>query len=153
MSSGSVTNKITLMDWGNAIIREIDSDSKGNITSIKADLHLDGDFKKTDKKITWIANVKESLTPCILTTFDHLITKEKLDENDKLEDYVNHDSVTHVEALGDVNMKTLLLGSIIQFERKGYFRMDRAYNPDTKEAGEFFLVPDGKTVNRYGAKA
>jgi len=142
------------MDWGNAIIREIEHDSTGKvITSIKAELHLEGDFKKTDKKITWIANVKESLTPCILTTFDHLITKDKLEEDDKLEDYVNRDSVHHVEAFGDVNLKTMPVGSIIQFERKGYYRLDRAYNLETGEPGEFFLVPDGKTVNRYGAKS
>jgi glutamyl-tRNA synthetase len=140
------------MDWGNAIIREIVT-KDDTVISIKADLNLEGDFKKTEKKITWIANVDESLTPCILTTFDHLITKDKLEEGDKIEDYVNHDSVSSVNALGDVNMKTLPLGSIIQFERKGYFRLDRAYDEKTGTAGEFFLVPDGKTVNRYGAKA
>jgi glutamyl-tRNA synthetase len=142
------------MDWGNAIIREIIVDASDNsVLSIKADLNLDGDFKKTEKKITWVANVKESLTPCILTTFDHLITKDKLEENDKLEDFVNRDSVSSVDAVGDINMRTLPIGSIIQFERKGYFRLDKAYNADTGEPGEFFLIPDGKTVNRYGAKA
>ena len=141
------------MDWGNAIIRFIEADHNGVITSIKADLNLAGDFKKTDKKITWLSNVKESLTPCTLTTFDHLITKDKLEENDKMEDYVNHDSVSRVEAIGDINMKTLPAGSIIQFERKGYFRLDTAYDPVTDKPGEFFLIPDGKTVNRYGAKS
>ena len=140
------------MDWGNAIIREIIT-KDDTVICIKAVLNLEGDFKKTEKKITWIANVDESLTPCILTTFDHLITKDKLEEGDKIEDYVNHDSVSSVNALGDVNMKTLPVGSIIQFERKGYFRLDRAYDEKTGTAGEFFLVPDGKTVNRYGAKA
>jgi glutamyl-tRNA synthetase len=141
------------MDWGNAIIREIVVDtSDGSVVSINADLNLKGDFKKTEKKITWVANVAESLTPCVLTTFDHLITKDKLEENDKIEDFVNEHSVSKVDAFGDINMKTLPVGSIIQFERKGYFRLDRAYNAETGEAGEFFLVPDGKTVNRYGAK-
>jgi glutamyl-tRNA synthetase len=140
------------MDWGNAIIREIVTNDD-SVIFIKADLNLAGDYKKTEKKITWIANVDESLTPCILTTFDHLITKDKLEEGDKIEDYVNHDSVSSISAIGDVNLKTLPVGSIIQFERKGYFRLDRAYGPETGKAGEFFLVPDGKTVNRYGAKA
>jgi glutamyl-tRNA synthetase len=149
----SVANKITLMDWGNAIIRSIECEVDGTVTAINADLHLAGDFKKTEKKITWVANVKESLTPCILTTFDHLITKDKLEEGDDITDYVNHDSVAHVEATGDLSMKTLPVGSIIQFERKGYFRLDRAYDPVTSTAGEFFLIPDGKTVTRYGAKA
>ena len=141
------------MDWGNAIIRKIVRTDGGSVTAIEAELNLQGDFKKTDKKITWIANVETSLTPCILTTFDHLITKDKLEENDKIEDYVNHNSVSSIEAIGDINMKTLPVGSIIQFERKGYFRLDRAFDPETGKAGEFFNIPDGKTVNRYGAKA
>lgn len=142
------------MDWGNAIIREIHYESSGAIiTSLNAELHLDGDFKKTDKKITWIANVASSLTPCVLVTFDHLLTKDKLEEDDKLEDFVNRDSVSKVDVFGDSNMKTLQAGSIVQFERKGYFRLDRAYNVETGEPAEFFLIPDGKTVNRYGVKA
>jgi len=140
------------MDWGNAFIKKIVR-TGDVVAAIEAELNLKGDFKKTDKKVTWIANVESSLTPCILTTFDHLITKDKLEENDKIEDYVNHDSVSSVEALGDINMKTLPVGSIIQFERKGYFRLDRAFDSKTGKAGEFFNVPDGKTVNRYGAKA
>jgi glutamyl-tRNA synthetase len=140
------------MDWGNAIIREIRRDSD-LIVSITAELHLAGDFKKTEKKITWIADVPESVTPVVLTTFDHLITKDKLDENDNFEDYVNHNSVSKVNAVGDINMRTLPVGSIIQFERKGYFRLDAPFNPIDGQAGEFFLVPDGKTVNRYGAKS
>jgi len=140
------------MDWGNAIIQEIKKDGE-SVVGIKAILNLQGDFKKTDKKITWIADVPESLTPCILTTFDHLITKDKLEENDNVADYVNHNSVSKVNAIGDINLKTMPVGSIIQFERKGYFRLDRAYDPETRAPGEFFLIPDGKTVNRYGAKA
>src|SRR5271155_3358344 len=127
------------MDWGNAIIRDIEHDSTGKVVaSIKAELHLEGDFKKTDKKVTWIANVEKSLTPCILTTFDHLITKDKLEDTDNIEDLVNHDSVSSIEATGDINMKTLPVGSIIQFERKGYFRLDRAFDEKTGKAGEFF---------------
>lgn len=142
------------MDWGNAIIKEIVVDSSDySVTSIKADLNLKGDFKKTEKKITWIANVTESLTPCKLTTFDHLITKDKLEETDKFEDYVNKETVSSIEAIGDKSMRTLPVGSIIQFERKGYYRLDKAYDVETGMAGEFFLIPDGKTVNRYGAKA
>jgi len=140
------------MDWGNAIVQDIKKDGT-KVLEIRADLNLAGDFKKTDKKITWIADVPESLTPCILTTFDHLITKDKLEENDKIEDYVNHNSISKVNAVGDVNLKKMPAGSIIQFERKGYFRLDRAYNNETGMPGEFFLIPDGKTVNRYGAKA
>jgi len=140
------------MDWGNAIIREIRQEGD-RVVSMTAELHLKGDFKKTEKKVTWLADVSESITPVVLTTFDHLLTKDKLDENDNFEDYVNHNSVSSVDAIGDLNMRTLPVGSIIQFERKGYFRLDRPYNPIDGRAGELFLVPDGKTVNRYGVKS
>src|SRR5947207_15944704 len=141
------------MDWGNAFIRKIAQNEEGVVTALEAELNLQGDFKKTDKKITWVADVETSLTPCILTTFDHLITKDKLEEGDKIEDFVNKESVSSIDAIGDVNLKTLPVGSIIQFERKGYFRLDTAYDVETGKPGEFFLIPDGKTVNRYGAKA
>jgi glutamyl-tRNA synthetase len=144
--------QITLMDWGNAIIQEIQRDGE-TVVGIKVILNLEGDFKKTEKKITWVADVPESLTPCTLTTFDHLITKDKLEDGDNVADYVNHNSVSKVTALGDVNLREMPVGSIIQFERKGYFRLDKAYDQATGTIGEFFLIPDGKTVNRYGAKA
>src|SRR5260221_608917 len=49
-------NQITLMDWGNAIVRSKDVDSSGTITALVMELHLEGDFKKTTKKITWLAH-------------------------------------------------------------------------------------------------
>lgn len=38
--------EVTLMDWGNAFMRTIHRDAAGNVTSIDAELHLEGDFKK-----------------------------------------------------------------------------------------------------------
>jgi len=145
------------MDWGNAIVRKIQSkevpESKDPIiTSIDATLHLIGDFKKTEKKIHWVADVEESLTPCTLTTFDHLITKDKLEEGDDVADFVNPDTVSYVEAIGDVNLRDMPVGEIIQFERKGYYRLDKAFDKASGKGGEFFLIPDGKTVNKYGTK-
>jgi glutamyl-tRNA synthetase len=51
------------MDWGNAYIRDIETKSDGAILSITAQLHLEGDITTTEKKITWVANVPESLSP------------------------------------------------------------------------------------------
>jgi ubiquitin len=63
------------MDWGNAYIRDIETKSDGTILSIKAQIHLEGDFKKTEKKVTWVANVGDSLTPCILTTAYQILVR------------------------------------------------------------------------------
>ena len=46
------------MDWGNCIIRKIHKDAaSGIVTAIDADLHLEGDFKTTKWKLTWLAQV------------------------------------------------------------------------------------------------
>jgi glutamyl-tRNA synthetase len=145
------------MDWGNAIVldinrKEVPESKEPVITSIDATLNLIGDYKKTEKKIHWVADVAESLTPCTLTTFDHLITKDKLEENDDVKDFVNPDTVSYVEAIGDMNLRNMPVGEIIQFERKGYYRLDEVYDKKSKKGGEFFLIPDGKTVNKYGTK-
>ena len=128
--------EITLMDWGNCIIEE-----KGEKT-MKGRLHLEGDFKKTKWKWTWLPAADE-LVPLTLTYFDHLITKKRLDEEDDFEKFVNPDTMQIVEAMGDRNMRVLSKGDIIQLERKGYFIVDRPFwkfgTPMV-----LFNIPDGR---------
>src|SRR6266571_1186518 len=78
------------MDWGNAIVRSKGKDANGNITSLTMDLNLEGDFRKTKKKITWLAQptTGHPLAQVCLVDFDYLITKKKLEENDDLKDFV-----------------------------------------------------------------
>lgn len=64
------------MDWGNCIIRRVHKGDGGAVTAIDADLHLEGDFKKTRLKLTWLAEC-ESLVPLRLVEFGPLITKPK----------------------------------------------------------------------------
>lgn len=51
--------EITLMNWGNAIVRKISHSINPLhpklVTGIEMELHLQGDVKKTKKKITWYA--------------------------------------------------------------------------------------------------
>lgn len=91
------------MKWGNAIIRKINkatnaADGTESITSVDAELHLDGDFKKTEKKVTWLASITNDVSasgaaassassssaaiPVVLNEFDYLITVPKLEEGD-----------------------------------------------------------------------
>ncbi|KAK9456992.1 tRNA synthetases class I, catalytic domain-containing protein [Dipodascopsis uninucleata] len=140
--------ELTLMDWGNAIIKKIYKDGD-IVTSIDAELHLEGDFRKTEKKITWLANTPEA-TPIDLVDFDYLITKDKLAEDDKVEDFVNKNTEFHTAGLGDLNVRDMKEGDIIQFERKGYYRLDKPYSENSPAI--FFTIPDGKTVQKYGAK-
>lgn len=141
--------EFTFMDWGNAIVEKIHKNDAGVVTGIDAKLHLEGDFKKTEKKLTWLADTKD-VTPVELIDFDHLINKDKIEEDESFEDFLTKDTEFHSSALADLNVRDLEVGSIIQFERKGYFRVDKAANGN--EPAVLFTIPDGKVVQRYGAK-
>lgn len=133
--------EITLMTWGNAIVRKINGSDP--IKDIELELHLEGDVKKTEKKVTWLSVEGQDLIPAELMDFDYLITKDKLEEDDNWEDFLTPETQFTSEALCDANVKGLKPDDIIQFERKGYYRCDRAYK-DGKPA-VFFLIPTGRT--------
>ncbi|KAK9465879.1 tRNA synthetases class I, catalytic domain-containing protein [Lipomyces arxii] len=140
--------EITLMDWGNAILKTIHKEGE-TVTGIDAVLNLEGDFRKTEKKITWLAATEEA-TPIDLVDFDYLITKDKLADTDDVKDFVNPNTVFHTPGFGDLNVRDMKVGDIIQFERKGYYRLDTAYA--NGQPAVFFTIPDGKVVQKYGAK-
>jgi len=133
--------EITLMNWGNAIVRKITGSDP--ITEIELELHLAGDVKKTEKKVTWLSTEGQDLIPAELYEFDYLITKDKLEEDDDWEAFLTPTSETKVDALVDGNAVELKEDDIIQLERKGYYRVDKAYN-DGKPA-VLFSIPTGKT--------
>lgn len=139
--------EFTLMDWGNAIVTAIHKDGD-KVTSIDAKLHLEGDFKKTEKKISWLADTSDKLLVKLID-FDHLITKEKIEEGEDFEQFLTPETEFASEAFADCNVKDLKEGDVIQFERKGYYRLDKPF--DGTDA-VFFTVPDGKTISKYGAK-
>lgn len=132
------------MDWGNAIIRSKEVDSSGTITSIAMELNLEGDFRKTKKKITWLAQptAEHPLPPVTLADFDYLITKKKLEENDDVKDFVTPVSEFKEFAYADANVLELKRGDIIQFERKGYY----IYDNEVDGVREFFRIPDGRAA-------
>ena len=136
--------EITLMNWGNAIVRKIEKDaSSGIVKELELELHLKGDFKKTEKKVTWLSAEGQELIPVELVDFDFLLNKDSLQEEDKLEDVLNEKTEFRDSAVADGNVAALKQGDIIQFERKGFFRVDRPY-ADGKPA-VLFNIPTGKT--------
>jgi glutamyl-tRNA synthetase len=133
--------EITLMSWGNAIVRKFIGSNP--ITEIELELHLDGDVKKTEKKITWLSVEGQDLIPADLYDFEYLITKDKLEEDDNWEDFLTPESASKSDSLCDVNVADLKEDDIIQLERKGYYRVDKPYK-DGKPA-VLFSIPTGKT--------
>lgn len=139
--------EITLMAWGNAIVRKINRsslDCHSRIEGIELELHLEGDFKKTEKKITWLSVEGQDLIPAELVDFDYLLTKDKLEESDNWEDFLTEHTEFRSEALCDSNLAGCKAGDIIQLERKGYFRVDTAYKDG--KAAVLFKIPTGKAT-------
>jgi glutamyl-tRNA synthetase len=133
--------EITLMNWGNAIVRKINGSNP--ITDIGLELHLEGDVKKTEKKVTWLSTDGQDLVNAEVWEFDHLFTKDKLEEDDNWEDFVNKDSASKTDQLCDANVADLKEDDIIQLERKGYFRVDKPAKDG--KALVLFGIPTGRT--------
>lgn len=139
--------EITLMNWGNAIVRKISTSLNPlnrDVTGLELELHLQGDVKKTKQKITWLSTQGQELIPVELVDFDYLITKDKLEEDDNVDDFLNKHTEFRTEALADCNVVDLKVDDIIQFERKGYFRVDRAFIHGN--AAVLFNIPTGKAA-------
>ncbi|KAF2279854.1 glutamyl-tRNA synthetase-like protein [Westerdykella ornata] len=141
--------EITLMNWGNAFVRKISHSSdpaaspgQKTVTGLELELHLQGDVKKTSKKVTWLST-DQNLVPVQLHEFDYLITKDKLEEGDELEKFLNPNTRTITHALADCNVAELREDDIIQFDRKGYFRIDKGFKPGEDVVA--FLIPTGKS--------
>ncbi|KAG2176818.1 hypothetical protein INT44_007482 [Umbelopsis vinacea] len=143
-ASFELNEEVTLMDWGNAFVRDIKKDESGKVTSVELDLHLEGDFKKTKKKVTWLSYGDE-LVDVILLDFDYLLTKKKLEEGDEITDFITPVTEFKDAAYADANVKDLKHGDIMQFERKGYYCVD-AVATDSSPA-KFIHVPDGKATS------
>lgn len=142
--------EITLMNWGNAIVRRISHalnpldvlpGRQQKVTHLELELHLQGNFKTTEKKVTWLSTDQE-LIPVKLYDFDHILTKDLLDKDDDILDFAKKDTETLSECLADCNVAGIAKDAILQFDRKGYFRCDRAFQHG--EPAVFFNIPTGK---------
>ena len=138
--------EITLMNWGNAIVRSITHSlnplSLSTVTALSLDLNLQGDVKTTSKKITWLATEGQELIPVELVDFDFLINKDKIEEGENYEDFLTEKTEWRTEAYADGNVAELKEDEVIQFERRGYFRVDRAFRH--AEPAVLFAIPTGK---------
>lgn len=131
--SFEIGEKVTFMDWGNMQITSRDDDGILEATYLPDD----EDFKGT-KKVTWLADV-EDLVPLKVCRYFDILTKNRLEEEDNFEDYINENSEEIEYLSGDVNLRLLKKGDIIQLERRGYYICDSTAPPLT-----LIEIPDGK---------
>ena len=148
----------TFINWGNMIINKVHK-KNDKVEFVEATPNLDNkDFKKT-LKVTWLAKVPDEsqadFTPTVCVHFDHIISKPVLDKNDEFKNFVNKNTETRIDMLGDPELKNLQKGDIIQIQRRGFFIVDKPYsapNPNLCKTNPIVLIsiPDG-TPDSYGA--
>ncbi|XP_042385722.1 glutamate--tRNA ligase, cytoplasmic-like [Zingiber officinale] len=143
VDASSITEgeEVTLMDWGNAVVKEIKKED-GNITQLVGVLHPEGSVKTTKLKLTWLPETEE-LVHLSLLEFDYLIKKKKLEEGEDFLDNLNPCTRRETLAIGDANMRNLKRGEIIQLERKGYYKCDVPFLRPSKRV-VLFAIPDGR---------
>ena len=69
--------------------------------------------------------------------------QDEMEDDDAIEAVANDNSRWDRMAHGDVNMRVLQKGEVIQLERKGYFIVDEPYTKPGKPI-VLFLIPDGR---------
>lgn len=134
-ASFEVGESVTFMDWGNMKIDGRDDDGNLQATYNADDLN----FKGT-KKVTWLADV-DNLVPLKICRYSDILTKDRLDENDKFEDFINKDSLQIESLKGDINLHEIQKGDTIQLERRGYYICDSVESTTT-----LIEIPDGRRV-------
>lgn len=114
--------KIALRNYGKVLITKKAVD--GESTTIYGTLDREDQNYKKVKIVTWI-NANDDFTVDLnLVEFDHLITKQKVEENDDVKDIVNKNSKAQYSTIGEGIMRHLKKGDMIQIERRGYFFVD-----------------------------
>jgi len=141
--------EITLMDWGNVIITNI-SKSGDKVNRVQAKLNLDGDYKSTEKKLTWLPAEPHNLLEVVLIEYDTLITEKSLPKGEKeWTKYINHNTKFETISYADPNLRSLKQNDQFQFERIGYYVLDC----DPKEQTlKIVQTPDGHVKNVFLSK-
>ena len=135
----TVGEEIVLLRWGVVKISKV-TDAK----NFEGEYVPNGDFKAAKRKLSWMADSGNN--PIVtLTEFDNLISKDKLEETDKFEDFINPHTMATTQVIGDANLKNLQENEIIQLERRGYYRCDRPYTNNSDKPLILYMIPDGKS--------
>lgn len=141
----------TFINWGNMLVTQVTRTADGQISAVDVQPQLDNkDFKNTPK-LTWLcesATPEGAATPVVCVYFENIISKPVLSKNDNFEDFVAEDTRVEVPMSGEPGLRDCKEGDIIQLTRRGFFRVDRAYRPESEYTGVtgpavLFAIPDG----------
>lgn len=121
--------EFTLMNWGNAIVEKKVVENS-IVTELYIKLHLEGDYKSTTNKISWVS--ESGAVTATGIEYGNLLVNEEFNINSKIDkQYYVESSITNLST----DMKH------VQFERIGFFYCD---SPCV-----FHLVPFTKQKRTY----
>jgi glutaminyl-tRNA synthetase len=112
-------------------------DADGNITELHCTYDPESrggqspDGRKVKGTIHWVDS--KTCVDAEVRLYDRLFLKEDpddLDENETYLDYLNPDSLQIITAKIENNLADAAVGTTVQFERKGYFCVDKDSNSD-----------------------
>lgn len=116
--------EVTLMGWCNCIVRKLVKNPESGLpVSAELELNPDGDARKT-KKFTFVAENPANIR-LVLNEYDHLLTKKKPEPEEDIEGLLQKTTHFVQGAIGEVAMKRLRKGDMIQLERRGFYIVDK----------------------------
>ncbi|CAD5210511.1 unnamed protein product [Bursaphelenchus xylophilus] len=128
---------VTFVNWGNLKILSVGKE-------IEAELDLENTNYKKTLKVTWLAEQsKEANIPVKTLVYSDVITKPIIGKDEDWKQFVDKNSVKTETFLAEPPVSKLAKGDIIQFQRKGYYIVDQAYDAKTKQGPTLILIPDG----------
>lgn len=110
--------EFTLMNWGNAIVKK-KTVADGIVKKMDIVLNLEGDFKQTKNKISWVS--KRGSVIVELAEYGNLMNDE---DTEDLDVKFNKDSVKKEYWYAESAAVNIKEGEVIQFERNGFYYCD-----------------------------
>ncbi|MDP2438968.1 MAG: glutamate--tRNA ligase family protein, partial [archaeon] len=139
--------KITLMGWGNARVSHVDHEAR----AVTARLDLDDTDFSSSAKLSWVPAIPDVVT-ADLVDYKPLITKPCLSSGDprknkpadQLEDFANRDLAISETVFAEGSIRSLARGSRVQFERRGYYILDKLPSETPDHRPLFVKIPEGR---------
>jgi len=155
--------QVTLMSWGNVVISKVHW-SGSVVTGLDGTLHLAGDVKATEKKLTWLdgsAAAQADMVPLSFVELDTLVTVPKVEEGVDFESIVNPKTWFETAGMGEAALRSVKKGDTIQISRRGFFIVEslasvpsQGQGPESATPMQLILIPDGrqKQMSTLGTK-
>jgi len=89
-----------------------------------------------------LAKDNSNLIPVELVDFRLYADKGQTRKDEKVTDFLSPETEFRTEAWADCNVADLVQDDIIQFDRIGFFRVDRAFS--NNQPAILFYIPTGK---------